>query len=335
MESGREVETRSKGPSAAEREWRQALRAAGYEVAPTTIPVHPSQLNRMQADKAAAERAYRRFVAAEPDNLMALDGLAFLLQHRGQLLEAAQVRRQRFTAEARNLGLSEDEVPAVAAFLAASLGDGDVPGAAPESYVAAIFDKAAATFDEQLVNRLEYRGPQLLGEALSQVLGARAAGLHILDLGCGTGLMGTALRPLARRLSGVDLSGAMLARAQTSGVYDELCHAEIITYLSTHEEQFDLIVAADVLNYFGDLSPVFRAIARRLRPGGRCAVTVEMGESQRIRLRGSLRRFQHSRAHLADAAGAAGLKEQVMEAVVLRMEKGEPVNAWLGVWEKA
>jgi predicted TPR repeat methyltransferase len=335
MESSRQTAGRSHGPSAAERQWRQALRTAGYDVAPTTIPVHPSQLNRLQADKAAAERAYRAFVAAEPDNLMGLDGLAFLLQHRGALAEAVQVRRQRFTAEARSRGIPEDQVPAVAAFLAASLGDGPTPSAVPPAYVTTAFDEAAASYDEHLVERLIYRGPQLLYDAVLHVLGADPTGLNILDLGCGTGLAGRALRPIAKRLAGIDLSGQMLRHAHASGDYDALQQAEIIDFLRATDEQFDLVVAADVLNYFGDLSPVFGGVAARLRPDGLFAMTVEMGESRPVRLRGPLRRFQHSQTHLREASAGAGVQERLLDAVVLRHEKGEPVHAWRGVWQLA
>ena len=98
MESELSVEVRARGPSPAERACRNALRAAGFQVAPVTIRVHPSQLLSPGGDKRAAEAAYRNYLAAEPENLIALMGWP-LAQHRVAVGEALQIRRQRYAAE--------------------------------------------------------------------------------------------------------------------------------------------------------------------------------------------------------------------------------------------
>ncbi|MBL8849999.1 MAG: methyltransferase domain-containing protein [Planctomycetaceae bacterium] len=317
--------------SQAEREWRQALNAAGYQVAPTTIRVHPSQLLNPGGNKRAAEAAYREFIAAEPDNLMALDGMAFLLQHRGAAAEARQVRRQRYGAEMKNLGVPEAEIAGAVAFLEASLGDRPAPAAPPPVYVEKLFDEFSVIYDEQLLKTLKYRAPQLIREAVQQIVGDHSGSLDILDLGCGTGLAGAEFRPWARRLTGIDLSPKMLELARARGVYDELRQAEIVRDLNETEQRFDLIVSSDVLNYFGDHSPVFSGIARVLRQGGHCAITTELGEDREFRLRG-MRRYQHSREYLERTAAAAGLTLRSLDEVVLRTQLGEPVRGWRGVW---
>lgn len=330
-------ETSEFGPASkiapAEQEWRSALRAAGFAAPHPPIRIHPSQLLTPGGDKQAAEQAYRRFVAAEPENLMGLDGLAFLLQHRGAWQEALQVRRQRYVAEARNLGVPEEELAAVVDFMAASLGDGERPVSAPEAYIARMFDDAAETYDQRLVEGLAYRGPELLFNAVSRTSTAAADGLNVLDLGCGTGLAGAVFRSIARRLTGVDLSPEMLTQARRRGCYDELHEQAIADFLMITSDRFDLVIAADVLVYLGDLRPVFAGMAGALRQEGRCAVTVERGDDAEFRLRGT-RRYQHSQQHLEDAAGAAGLQPLLLEEVELRREQGEPVRSWLGVWRR-
>ncbi len=174
----------------------------------------------------------------------------------------------------------------------------------------------------------------MLREAVGQALGDDAKDLDVLDLGCGTGLAGAEFRPLARRQTGVDLSPAMLALARGRGVYDELQQAEIVRFLQETAERFDLIVAADVLNYFGDLSPVFTGIACVLRPGGHCAVTLEVGEGPNYRLRG-MRRYQHAGEYVQRTAATAGLARCVFDEVELRRQHGEPVRAWRGVWRRS
>lgn len=324
-------EGRCKRISWADREWRQALRKAGYQVAPTTIAVHPSQLTNPCADKQAAEAAYRMLVAAEPENCMALDGLAFLLQHRGATAEASQVRRQRYAAEAKQLGVPEQEIAQVVAFLAASMGDGEPPAVAPSAYVEKLFDQYCNVYEAQLTETLEYHGPELLWTAAASVLGDRLHELDILDLGCGSGLVGKVFRPAAKKLTGVDLSCQMLAKARELGIYDELVHSEAMRFLDGTDAQYDLIVAGDALNYLGDLRAVLAGLAKTLRPCGHCALTVESGECQNYRLRPT-RRYQHDRRYLEQVAAEASLILCRIDEVELRKERGKPVMAWLGVW---
>ena len=103
----------------------------------------------------------------------------------------------------------------------ALIGRGDAPGALPQAYVARLFDDYAPRFDKHLTKNLGYRAPALIAEALSAVASGRRFA-SALDLGCGTGLMGEALRGRVDRLTGVDLSAAMIAKARERGVYDEL-----------------------------------------------------------------------------------------------------------------
>src|SRR5206468_435216 len=85
------------------------------------------------------------------------------------------------------------------------------PSAPPPDFVAWTFDAHAATFDQHLVEQLHCRIPELQRQAVDRV---RPEGnLDILDLGCGTGLMGEQFRDRARSLVGVDVSEKMLEQA--------------------------------------------------------------------------------------------------------------------------
>ena len=66
----------------------------------------------------------------------------------------------------------------------------------------------------------------------------------ILDAGCGTGLCGVLLKPLARSLTGVDLSASMLKKAKQRGIYDRLVEDEITRFLSEHVAAFDVVASA-------------------------------------------------------------------------------------------
>src|SRR5699024_10724993 len=105
--------------------------------------------------------------------------------------------------------------------LAAS-GGAEAPARADDAYVRETFDRFAGNFDEQLLQHLHYRAPQVLAEALGTVLPSPSASLDMLDAGCGTGLCASLLRPHARHLVGVDLSTGMLDKARQRGGYDAL-----------------------------------------------------------------------------------------------------------------
>ncbi|USQ94249.1 methyltransferase domain-containing protein [Caulobacter sp. RL271] len=168
---------------------------------------------------------------------------------------------------------------------------------APSDYVEALFDGFADRFDQQLVDNLGYGAPPLLADLVAR----RAERFEaILDLGCGTGLAGPPLRRFGARLTGVDLSGGMLARAAERGDYDTLVQAEAVAFLRSAPASFDLIFAADVLAYFGDLAPLFAGAARSMVPDGLLAVTTELGETG-WRLLPSAR-YAHGDAYVRETA---------------------------------
>src|SRR3546814_4562577 len=85
------------------------------------------------------------------------------------------------------------------------------------------------------------------------------------------------VRPLTRRLDGIDLSPRMVDHARQRRIYDELQVGEIVALLQDRPEAYDLMLAADVLSYFGDLRPLFEAAHAALRNDGAFVATVEPG----------------------------------------------------------
>jgi predicted TPR repeat methyltransferase len=210
-------------------------------------------------------------------------------------------------------------------FLLAGLGDEAAPARAPATYVRDLFDQYAPRFDADLEGRLGYQTPRLIADLL-RAQGVAADGTRqVLDLGCGTGLSGLALKPFARRLEGLDLSPRMLAQAQARGLYDALHEADLLDFLPRHRARFALIAAVDVLNYLGDLTEALAAIAAALRPGGLAVFSLEVGEGGAPFALGTGLRYRHDPAHVAALAQAAGLTLRVQAAAVLRQEQGAPV----------
>jgi predicted TPR repeat methyltransferase len=192
--------------------------------------------------------------------------------------------------------------------------------------VAASFDAMSGYFDRRLRTSLRYRGPEQIVERLGRAQGSGAGALDICDAGCGTGLLGPLLRPFARVLTGVDLSPKMLDKARERGVYDALLTSDLVSHLAAHPASYDVITAADVFVYIGDIAPAFDAAARALRERGLFLFTAELAEGDGYELT-LVGRYAHSAAYLRAGADAAGLAVISMEEEPLRTERGKPVRA--------
>jgi predicted TPR repeat methyltransferase len=207
----------------------------------------------------------------------------------------------------------------------------DVPLRADDRYIVETFDRFASSFDEKL-QRLEYRAPHLVAASLIHHSLYQTGRAAVLDAGCGTGLCGPLIKSSAGRLVGVDLSPKMLELAAGRGVYDELHVAELTGYLGSHAGEFDIVVSADVLCYFGDLAAPFQAARGALRPGGLLTFSVEAltdgspAEDYRIRLHG---RYSHARGYVERVLESAGFAPAVIDPAVLRLEFGQPVDGYI------
>lgn len=193
-------------------------------------------------------------------------------------------------------------------------------------YVRHLFDQFAADYDARMLSQLAYAAPRILRELFDLVMPGRD-GLAVLDLGCGTGLSGTAFRDVAARLDGIDLSPAMVAKARAKGLYDALAVADIEAALGRGGRDYELLVAADTLVYLGDLSTVFAAAARCLRPGGVLLFTVERKDGEGFEL-GPKRRWRHSEACLREEAARAGFEIAGLVACAPRREANMPVDGF-------
>jgi len=200
-----------------------------------------------------------------------------------------------------------------------------------ESFVRDLFESYAPYYDEHMLEQLGYRAPELLCNTLAD-LTRDAPKLRVLDLGCGTGLMGSRLRPQAVQLIGVDLAQGMLNQAQALACYDQLECCNVVEYLKKqHRAMQDLVVAADLFIYFADLEEVFADIRQVLQPGGMFAFTVEehQGEGWSV---GPSGRFRHSRAYLETLRDELDYTARSFERIVIRHDGGEPCQGFVIAW---
>ncbi|CAM9615711.1 unnamed protein product [Chrysoparadoxa australica] len=142
-----------------------------------------------------------------------------------------------------------------------------------------------------------------------------------LDVGCGTGAMGYHLRPLSNKLVGIDVSSDSVNISRRKGFYDELIHADAVTALKgIPPGSLDLVTAADLVPYYGDISGLLRAVAATLRPGGMLLINADMlrADEGGARNRFALRftgRWGHGEGYLQEQVEKHGL--EVVEASLL------------------
>lgn len=265
----------------------------------------------------------RRALELRPDDLSIYKQLALALR---------RLRRNDEATAVYQAWHERDPSDPIAAHMANVRGDEAPPERAADEYVQREFDDFAEQFDEVLVNKLGYQAPTLVAAALERSGFAERRGLDVLDAGCGTGLCVDFLRPLARRLVGVDLSGKMLEKARARGGYDELVEAELTGFVEAHGQAFDLVVAADVILYFGELERLARAFADGLRAGGGLVFTVEAGgDEERGWELNDGGRYAHHPGYLRRVLEGAGFEVREMVEDRLRYELGAEVRGWIVV----
>jgi predicted TPR repeat methyltransferase len=221
-----------------------------------------------------------------------------------------------------------------AAVRLASMGRGDTPEKAPDAYVTTLFDQHAEVFDDVLVEQLGYCVPLLVRQRL-QALGLGPFP-RVLDLGCGTGLTGGALRDMAEDITGVDLSENMVEVAHDKDLYETLYVAEAVDFLDDNEDEpFDLVTATDVLPYLGALEPLFFGAADNLVHGGHFVFSSETltdaAFAGRPFMVGPHQRFAHSAAYVRQRLEETGFDLVEITDITVRMEEGQPIPGHLVV----
>jgi predicted TPR repeat methyltransferase len=316
---------------------------------------------RGQLEEAAA--SYQRAIALKPDHADAHNNLGNVFKTLGRHGEArASFERAlqlhpgnadthyNLGALACDLGLPDQAVPHLrrclaadpddkrgAGLLLAYLGAGEMPARASQAQLRSLYDARSRFWDQEPF----YFGATLVADGLRRHVGS--AKLDILDIGCGTGLVGVAVRDLAGRLDGVDLSPAMLEKAGSKGIYDRLFQADLASFMAGHHNSYDAVAAAATLIHFGDLGALIHATAECLRREGLFVFTYfplahgtadyAVAESVRLAQGGC---FRHSPAYVERLAREAGFSILELEDVTHEHDPdGNPVTGVLAVLRRS
>jgi len=266
----------------------------------------------------------KRVVELKPDDWDAWYDLGEICQCVGRREEARAAYQKYFEAHPEDAEIEH---------LLVALRDDTPPPRTSDRAIQQIYKGFAASYEVRMLEDLKYQGPEHLSEGISSVIG-EAAGLAVLDLGCGSGLAGMRLKSWAGRMTGVDLAPEMIALAGKRNIYDRLEVGEITEWIQNTAERFDLIASCDCIIYFGDLHRIAAAAAKRLKPGGIFALSMERGDRYPFHLTDT-GRYEHHPDHVREAAAAAGLTVAYLQDAFLRMEYGSSVTGLFAVLKNA
>ncbi|MFQ5672415.1 MAG: tetratricopeptide repeat protein [Nitrospinales bacterium] len=205
----------------------------------------------------------------------------------------------------------------------AALGADIVPDRASDAYILRHYAEQAVNWDKTVATET-YHGHNLVLTALEPEL-RKTSRPAVLDAGCGTGVLGPRLRPSASRLDGVDLSPQMIAAARRKNVYDRLEVEDVVTFMQSNADVYDIVMAAAVLIHFGDLGPAFAAAKTALRKNGLFVFTLFKSSGADVAA-SDFRCHLHSRAYVAAQAEKSGFRVEAIREAAHEYRDSRPIE---------
>ncbi|MGI9538385.1 MAG: methyltransferase domain-containing protein, partial [Desulfocapsaceae bacterium] len=289
--------------------YRRAL-----EIAPDDLDCRYNLAGCYQSlgDDNQAAKIYESIVAKSPTHLSSLNNLAYLTHKNGENERARELYEQILKLNPAHVS---------ADYMRAAL-SGETRSQPPGSYIREVFDEFAGHYEAKLTGSLGYDLPSKLLDIYLH-LRPRSRPHRLLDLGCGTGLVGEKFGPLSRSITGVDISRKMLDVARAKQVYEKLHFSEISEFLETNPGTiYDLVVCADVLPYIGELGELFKKISLIMASDGHFMFSVEHQTTDAaFPVLQPSGRFAHSPRYVADSATQTGWDIISETSLELRKER--------------
>ncbi len=278
--------------------------------------------NQDMGDSSEAERLYRIILQQSPGHLSSLNNYAYLCHKSDEPEKAIHLYQQllKFNPEHQ-----------AARHMLNSL-SGKTPDTAPLDYVESVFDNYAKEFEHSLLDKLQYKTPAAL-RLLYKDAASDYPVQQALDLGCGTGLAGVEFKDCCQKLSGIDISEEMLKIAQEKNIYNKLIKDDILHFLQSCEQDINLIIAADVFTYMGDLKKIFTESAAITADNGFFLFSVEESDNLPFILKAT-GRFGHSKRYIQSLCNSSGWSIIECTHSKLRKDKGEWINGFLFILRK-
>ena len=130
-----------------------------------------------------------------------------------------------------------------------------------------LYDEWANDYDNDLINEYGYIAPKLTADKFKALVLKK--NLKIIDVGCGTGLVGQALYENGyKNIDGYDISPEMLKIAKQSKFYKELKQIDLNDKPTNLSETYDVLICVGSFGY-GALEPIaIRHLIGLVKSGG-------------------------------------------------------------------
>jgi len=197
---------------------------------------------------------------------------------------------------------------------------------APQDYITNLFDQYAWYYNKHLRETLQYKLPEKF-RSLYAKHSTTITAQNTLDLGCGTGLCGIYFRDATVNLIGVDLSKNMLLQARSMNSYDLLIQGNIQKNIIFQDNYFDLIIAADVVPYMGDLENLFSIIKNILK--NKFLFNIELTQDDAMFKLQQTGRYAYSKTYIEKLAIKFDL--EILECLpeIIRLQNNNPINGMI------
>ncbi len=281
-----------------------------------------------------AIQTYHKAIEIEPENPEPYFDLGRIYQQLKQTEQAIKYFSQAINMDMPEDFKNADEFILAARYFLSSVSNPTDFDTDKKNYIANLFDGYADKFDNHLVQKLEYKTPELIADKLAEFTNTETR-YEIIDLGCGTGLCAPFLSKISKKLTGIDLSEKMIEKAEPLNLYDHLIVGDITEEMLATENNYDLIIAADVFVYIGKLDEVFNACAQKINPGGLFIYSTErLDDGDEPYRHVDSGRCKHSVAYLNQLGDQFGFEILANEPCLLRKEYGKPITGTLSVLKK-
>ena len=137
----------------------------------------------------------------------------------------------------------------------------------------ALYADWAMSYDQHLEQGLNYIAPACIAQTLVNVLADRTA--SILDIGCGTGLVGAYLVGQGySAIDGLDFSSEMLSQARSKRIYQKLLSGDLNTVLDIPDQTYDAGISCGTFTHGHVKADALDEIIRVLKPGACFVCTI-------------------------------------------------------------
>jgi len=140
----------------------------------------------------------------------------------------------------------------------------------------ALYDEWAKDYDRDLTGDYRYRSPDIVADAVEALGIPKDAAL--VDLGCGTGLIGAALKARGyATLDGLDVSQGMLDQAAGKGIYRQLFRGDLTAKTPLADASYDHVLCIGSMGAGHVDADHLPELLRPLKPGGYLVLYMNAG----------------------------------------------------------